>query len=98
MSSPPPPKTDETDETTETPVKKVDKVKLILLAVPVVLLVLGAGLWFSGILPPMLGMEKRDDHAAEAKVVPPTYIDLPEMVANLNSNPHKPSYIKLTVR
>jgi flagellar FliL protein len=98
MSSPPPPKTDETDETTETPVKKPGKVKLMLLAVPVVLLVLGAGLWFSGVLPHMLGMDKHDDHAAEAKAAPPTYIDLPEMVANLNSNPHKPSYIKLTVR
>jgi flagellar FliL protein len=31
--------------------------------------------------------------------VPPSYIDLPEMVANLNSNAaHKPSYIKLVAR
>jgi flagellar FliL protein len=47
----------------------------------------------------MLGMDKHEEHAAEAaKPVPPTYIDLPEMIANLNSGAHKPSYIKLTAR
>ena len=28
----------------------------------------------------------------------PIYVDLPEMVANLNSNPHRPSYVKLVAR
>ncbi len=47
----------------------------------------------------LLGMEKHEEHAAEAaKPVPPSYIDLPEMVANLNSNAHKPSYVKLAAR
>jgi flagellar FliL protein len=96
MSSAPPSKT---DATTEPPAKKGGKRKLILLAVPVVLLLTGAGLWFSGILPHMLGMDKHEEHAAEAaKPVPPTYIDLPEMIANLNSGAHKPSYIKLMAR
>jgi flagellar protein FliL len=95
-SSPPKPKA---NETTETPAKKGGKGKLILLAVPVVLLLAGAGLWFSGILPHMLGMDKHEEHSAEAaKPVPPTYIDVPEMVANLNSNSHKPSYVKLSAR
>jgi flagellar FliL protein len=43
-----------------------------------------------------------DKHAGQiteaAKPVPPSYVDLPEMVANLNSNLRKPSYIKLTAR
>jgi flagellar FliL protein len=95
-SSPPKPKA---NETAETPAKKSGKGKLILLAVPVVLLLAGAGLWFSGILPHALGLDKHQEHAAEAaKPVPPTYIDVPEMVANLNSNSHKPSYVKLSAR
>jgi flagellar FliL protein len=102
MSSKPPPKTDETTEDTETPevpAKKIGKLKLILLAVPVALLLAGAGLWFTGVLPHLLGMNKHEEHVAEAaKPVPPTYLDLPEMVANLNSNAHKPSYIKLITR
>jgi flagellar FliL protein len=95
-SSPPKPKA---NETAETPAKKGGKGKLILLAVPVVLLLAGAGLWFSGILPHALGLDKHEEHSAEAaKPVPPTYIDVPEMVANLNSNSHKPSYVKLSAR
>jgi flagellar FliL protein len=96
MSSPPPPKTDETEAK---PAKKLGKGKLILIAVPVVLLLAGAGLWFTGILPHMLGMDKQEEKIAEAaKLVPPSYIDIPEMVANLNSNAHKPSYVKLSAR
>jgi flagellar FliL protein len=30
--------------------------KLLLLALPVLLVAIGAGLWFGGILPPLLGM------------------------------------------
>ena len=96
MSSPPPPKT---DQTPEAPAKKAGKGKLILIAVPVVLLLAGAGLWFSGILPHSLGMEKQEAKVAEAdKPVPPSYLDIPEMVANLNNNTHKPAYVKLAAR
>ena len=88
MSSSPPPKTEATEEK---PAKKAGKGKLIILiAVPVVLLLAGAGLWFSGILPHMLGMDKQEEKAAEApKPVPPSYLDIPEMIANLNGNMHK---------
>jgi flagellar FliL protein len=97
MSSPPP--ASKPDETEETPAKKPGTGKLILLAAPVALLLVVAGLWFSGILPRVLGMEKHDAHMEEAaKPVPPSYVDVPEMVANLNSNLRKPSYIKLTAR
>lgn len=97
MSSSPP----ETnpDETAATPAPKGDKRKLILLAAPVVLLLVGAGLWFTGILPHVLGMDKHEGQMAEAaKPVPPAYLDLPEMVANLNGNLRKPNYIKLDAR
>lgn len=96
MSSPPPAKT---DDAAAAPVKKGGKGKLIIIAVPVVLLLAGAGLWFTGILPHLLGMEKHEEHTAEAaKPVPPSYIDVPEMIANLNSTAHKPSYVKLAAR
>jgi flagellar FliL protein len=96
MSSPPPAKAAETEEA---PAKKGGKGKLIMIAVPVLLLAIGGGLWFTGILPHMLGMDKHDEKAAEAaKPVVPTFIDVPEMVANLNSGGRKNSYVKLTAR
>ena len=96
MSSPPPAKTDETEEK---PAKKAGKGKLLMIGAPVVLLLLGAALWFTGILPNMLGMGKAQQQAAEpVKPVLPSYLDIPEMIANLNSAGHKPSYVKLTAR
>lgn len=76
------------------------KKKLILIAVPVLLIGIGAGLWFTGILPGLLGMKKPDPAAEEAaaKPKPPTYLDLPELIANLNSNPGRPAYVKLVAR
>jgi flagellar FliL protein len=84
------------EATAETP-KAGGKRKLILLAIPLVLVLAGAGLWFSGVLPHLLGMDKPKEHAEEA-AVPPSYVDLPEMVANLNSGKNRPSYVKLTAR
>ena len=71
-----------------------------MIAAPVVLLLLIGGLWFTGILPHLLGMDKHEEHPQEAAraAVPPTYVDVPEMVANLNSVNHKPSYVKLSAR
>lgn len=97
MSSPPP----KPDEAAEAPPAKAGKRKLVIMvAVPVVLLLTGGGLWFSGILPHALGMGRPNEHGDKeaAKPVPPTYVELPEMVANLNSNAHKPSYVKLAAR
>ncbi len=96
MSAPTP---DAAKDAAEPPAKKGGRRKLILLAIPVVLLLAAAALWFTGILPHLLGMEKpKQQQTAEKKPEPPTYIDLPEMVANLNSNAHRPSYIKLIAR
>jgi flagellar FliL protein len=57
----------------EQPAKKGGKKKLILMALPVVLIAAGAGLWFTGILPGLLGMgdeaaqaEAHDSHGAAA--------------------------------
>jgi flagellar protein FliL len=92
-----PDKPEATTETLEQP-KPVGRRKLILFGAPVALLGVGAGLWFTGILPRLLGMqhpEKADD-AAKSPV--PIYVDLPEFIANLNSNPQRPNYVKLTAR
>ena len=74
--------------------------KLILLAAPVVLVVaVGSGLWFTGILPRLLGLGHGQDEGRQpARSLAPIYVDLPEMIANLNSNPRRPSYVKLVAR
>ncbi len=94
---------------------KSGKKKLVLLLVPVLLIATGAGLWFTGILPPLLGLgadkhEKAQDanaHAAppgdpapgaEADAKVPVFIDIPDVVANLNAGPRKTSFIKLKAR
>jgi flagellar FliL protein len=84
-------------EAAEPPAKALGRRKLILLAIPLVLVLAGAGLWFSGVLPRLLGMDKAADQAGDTPV-PPSYVDLPEMVANLNSGNRRPSYVKLTAR
>ncbi len=81
----------------DSPPAKSGKRKLILIVAPLVLLT-GAGLWFTGILPNLLGL-KHEEHKEEAvKPVAPVYVDLPDMVANLNGDPRRPSYLKLQSR
>src|ERR1700743_3514696 len=77
-----------------------DKKKLILLVAPIVAVIgIGGGLWFTGILPNMLGMQHETKQHEEAGKPPtPIYVDLPEFVANLNSSPQRPSYVKLSAR
>jgi flagellar FliL protein len=97
MSSTPPKPQD--DHAAAQAPKKSGKKKLIMLAIPVVVLLLGAGLWFTGIIPHMLGMDKKEELAEKepSKPVPPSYVDLPEMIANLNGT-RKPAYVKLAAR
>ncbi len=81
--------------------KKGGKKKLIILAIPVLLIAIGAGLWFSGILPNLLGMghkaETEEQHAKE-KEHAPVFVELPEMVANLNAPGRRASFVKLKAR
>jgi flagellar FliL protein len=83
----------------EAPKSSGGKRKLIMLAVPIVLLGVGAGLWFTGTLPRLLGMDHAAQEAAEAAKPPtPIYIDLPEIIANLSGSPQRPSYVKISAR
>ncbi|HYZ24700.1 MAG TPA: flagellar basal body-associated FliL family protein [Rhodopila sp.] len=91
------PSSEPAQDAAEAPAKKGRR-KLILIAAPVALLLTGGGLWFTGVLPGLLGLEKKVVQEAEAKPEPPSYVDLPEMVANLNSTGRRQSYVKLTAR
>jgi flagellar FliL protein len=93
-------KPEEAPATTPEPVEtSTSRRKMILLAAPVVVLAgVGGGLWFSGIVPRLLGMRQSEKVADTARPATPIFVDLPEMIANLNSNPQRPSYVKLTAR
>lgn len=82
--------------------KKGGKKKLILIALPVLLLGAGAGLWFGGILPPLLGMggepPATEDAARPAPPPRPGFVDLPEIVSNLNAPGRRPSFVRLRAR
>jgi flagellar FliL protein len=91
-------------ESAEAPPKKKGGKKLLLLAIPVVLLAIGAGLWFTGILPNMLGMNKKplkeqvaaaQKAAAARAAAPATYVDIPEILTNLNVPGRRAAYLKL---
>jgi flagellar FliL protein len=79
--------------------------KLLLLAAPAALAALGAGLWFGGVLPPLLGRSRHaaapahpaDQPATQAAMKPPTFVELPEIVANLNAA-RRSSFVKLHAR
>lgn len=74
----------------ENPARKSgSKKKLLLLAAPAVIAALLAALWFTGIL---------QHRAPAAEHALPIFVDLPEMVANLNGSNHRPSYLKLIAR
>ena len=82
--------------------KKGGKKKLILIALPVVLIAAGAGLWFSGILPGLLGMGAHEaGHGAHAETaaapVVPVFVELPDIIANLNTT-KRGTFIKLKAK
>ena len=76
--------------------KQGGKKKLILIAAPVLLLAVGGGLWFAGLLPG--AAHKPAAAQAEATRGLPVFVELPEMIANLNAPGHRPSYVKLKAR
>ncbi len=81
--------------------KKNGKRKLaILIAVPVVVIGAGAGLWFSGILPGLLGMGPKAERAALSAPPPvvPALFEMPEIIVNLNVGNRRASYLKVKTK
>jgi flagellar protein FliL len=82
------------------PVKKAGRKKLLLLAIPAVLIAGGVGAWVAGLVPGM-GDAKREKIAAEQKALAhpaPVFVELPEMVANLNSGARRSAFVKVQAR
>jgi flagellar FliL protein len=81
----------------EKPAKK--KGKLLLIAIPVLLIGIGAGGWFSGVIPSLMGGKHKAAADAGKPVVvaaaPPVYVDVPEIISNLNVPGKRASYVKL---
>lgn len=81
--------------------KKKGKGKLvILLAVPLVLVGAGAGLWFTGILPGLLGMGAKpaEDAVSTPPQIVPALFEMPEIIVNLNVGNRRASYLKLKAK
>ena len=89
--------------------KRGRKKLLILLAVPLLLAAVGGGLWASGMLGKLLGGKQESAHAEEAGGTgasgnaaatpaprpPPVFLDVPDVIANLNSGARRTGFIKL---
>jgi flagellar protein FliL len=75
------------------------KRKLILMAAPLLLAAALASLWFTGILPNLLGVAGGQKVQAGVKPAAlPVFVDLPEVIVNLNVAPHRTSYLKMQAR
>ncbi|MCC7283862.1 MAG: flagellar basal body-associated FliL family protein [Acetobacteraceae bacterium] len=82
----------------EAPAAGGGRKKLLLLAAPVLLGAIGAGLWFSGILPGLIGVGQRAEQQQAAAPVVPGFFELPEILANLNAPGRRPSYMRLKAK
>jgi len=71
--------------------------KLLLLAIPAASLVLlGTGLWFSGVLPPLLGSAQTG--SKQSAQAAPVYVDIPEIITNLGGAGRRPSFVKFQAK
>jgi flagellar FliL protein len=79
---------------------KGGKKRLLLLAAPLLLAAIGAGLWFSGVLPHLLGRGAKPaaQPTAETAPPPPVFADIPEIITNLDTGGRRQSYVKLHAR
>jgi flagellar FliL protein len=73
--------------------------KLILIALPVVLIGAGAGVWFSGILgggaPPRAEAAADEATGEQAQARQPVFVTMPDITANLNAPGRRSAFIRL---
>lgn len=73
--------------------------KVLLIAAPLVLLGAGgAGAWFAGLVPGFGPKATEGASAAAAPAEKPVFVDMPDIVANLNAPGRRSSYIKLRTK
>ena len=81
------------EESSESPKKKLPIKKILIIVLPVLLLAGGgAGVYFSGILDKFMG-KKAEETPKEAAA----FMDLPEMLVNLQTTGRKQAFLKLRV-
>jgi flagellar FliL protein len=86
-------------EDATSPVQKKGKKKLILLAIPLVLVGAGAGLYFTGLLSSLPGLKhEAPKQTAEMALPTPTYVEMPQIIANLNAGARRTAFVKLQAR
>jgi flagellar FliL protein len=91
------------EEMPEAPARKLPVKKILVIVLPLLLLVgAGAGLYFTGAIGSVMGMFKggaAEQPKAEVKntVQPAVFMDLPEMLVNLQTDGRKQSFLKLHV-
>ena len=83
---------------TKPPAGKSGKKMLVLIAIPVLLILAGAGAWFMGLLPGVPGLKHGEAAKPAAAPAAPTYVELPEIVANLNAGARRSAFVKIKAR
>lgn len=82
--------------------KKGGKGKLLIIIVALLLVAAGAGGWFSGIIPGLLNGHKEEaahaESAAAATAPEHIFMDMPDIIANLNNGGRRASFIKLKAK
>ena len=81
---------------------KKGKGKLVIILAVAVLAAAGAGGWFTGVIPKLLGKEhaaaEHGEAAAAAGKPDPIFLELPEVIANMNTAGRRAAYIKLRAK
>lgn len=94
------------EELPSSPSKPLPIKKILIVVLPLLLLVgAGAGLYFTGVIDSLMKGKGGEEHAAapaehkgDAKVVgPAVFMDLPEMLVNLQTQGRKQSFLKIRV-
>ena len=81
--------------------KKLGRKKLLMIALPILLLVaIGAGVWFSGLADSLLGKDKAAalaEEGVEEAERGTVYFELPQMLVNLSTSGRRSSFLKIVV-